>query len=112
MDFGFLSNYYIPLVVVACLVIGFCIKQIDMIPNKFIPTILAVIGAVVAVWNSHSADAMTVVSGAMSGLIATGLYEAFAQYLKKVDTIDFDDEATDVRDDIEVKEVNVPKEAK
>lgn len=109
MDFGFLSNYYIPLVVAACLVIGFCIKQIDVIPNKFIPTILAAVGAVVAVWDAQAVTATIIVSGALSGLIATGLYEAFAQYLKKAE-IEFDEETDDVRDDIEVKESDVPTE--
>lgn len=111
MDFSFLSNYYIPLVVAACLVIGCCIKQIDVIPNKFIPTILAAIGAVVAVWDAQALSATIVINGALSGLIATGLYEAFTQYLKKVEIV-FDDETDDVRDDIEIKESDVSEEEK
>ena len=45
MSLDFLNEYLVPIVIAACLVIGYCIKQIDKIPNNIIPTVLAIIGA-------------------------------------------------------------------
>ena len=41
MDLGFLNEYYIPLVLVACLIVGACVKHIkwlDKVSNEYIPT--------------------------------------------------------------------------
>ena len=47
MDFTQLTQYFVLVVMVACLVVGYIIKtSFDKVPNKYIPTILAVIGAV------------------------------------------------------------------
>ena len=51
MDLGFLQDYYIPVVLIACLIVGYCIKHItwlEKVSNQYIPTILAVLGAVLA----------------------------------------------------------------
>lgn len=82
MDFTQLSNYFITVVVVACLIVGYIIKtSFDNIPNKYIPTILAVLGAVLNAIVS-GASVYTVVYGALMGLASTGLYEAFRQYVE------------------------------
>lgn len=90
MDLSFLSDYYIPVVLVACLVVGYCIKHITWmgkIANEYIPTILAVLGAVLAVLSAYLGKSPvtleTVVYGAFTGLASTGLHQAFTQVISK-----------------------------
>ena len=90
MDLSFLSDYYIPVVLVACLVVGYCIKHItwlDKIANEYIPAILAVLGAVLAVLSAYLGKSPvtleTVVYGAFTGLASTGLHQAFTQIINK-----------------------------
>jgi len=84
MDLSFLTDYYVPLVLVACLVIGFCIKNIkwlDVVADEYIPTILAVIGAVLACINVGGVSLQDIVAGAVTGLASTGLHQAFTQII-------------------------------
>lgn len=84
MDFGFLTEYYMPVVVVACLIAGYVIKQsLDFIPNKYIPLILTILGAVVACLANSIVDLNTVVYGAFSGLASTGLHQAFTRIIER-----------------------------
>lgn len=82
MDFSQLTNYFVLVVMVACLVVGYIIKtSFDMIPNKYIPTILAVVGAVLnAVVSGVSVEA--IVYGALMGLASTGLHQAFTRFIE------------------------------
>ncbi len=82
MDFTQLSNYFITVVVVACLIVGYIIKtSFDKVPNKYIPTILAVLGAVLNAIVS-GVSVFTIVYGALMGLASTGLYEAFKNFIE------------------------------
>lgn len=90
MDLGFLQEYYIPVVLVACLIVGYCIKHItwlDKVSNEYIPTILAVIGAILAVLSAYFGKTPitleTVVYGAFTGLASTGLHQAFKNIINK-----------------------------
>lgn len=82
MDFTTLTQYFVLVVVVACLVVGYIIKKsFDFIPNKYIPTILAVIGAVLnAVVSGLSVE--SVVYGALMGLASTGMHQAFTRFVE------------------------------
>ena len=84
MDFTSLSNYYVPVVVVACLVIGYIIKHstvLTWVNNGDIPCILAVAGAVLnSVVSGLSVEA--VVYGAVMGLSATGLHQGFKNFVE------------------------------
>lgn len=84
MDFTVLSNYYVPVVVVACLVIGYIIKHstvLTWIDNGDIPCILAVVGATLnAVVSGLSVE--SVVYGAVMGLSATGLHQGFKNFIE------------------------------
>ena len=64
-----------------CLVLGFIIKQwVKDVDNKWIPTIVAVVGIVCAViLNGFTVGA--VVGGAVSGLASTGLHQLFKQWM-------------------------------
>ena len=71
----------VPLGVALC--VGFVVKYAvpnDAI-NKFIPLISAVIGVAVSFWMAGGIDPETLLSGLVSGLAATGLYEAFRQLI-------------------------------
>lgn len=82
MDFSALSEYFVLVVLVACLVVGYVIKSsLNFIPNKFIPTILAVLGAVLnAVVTGLSVE--SIVYGAVMGLASTGMHQAFKQFVE------------------------------
>jgi prepilin signal peptidase PulO-like enzyme (type II secretory pathway) len=82
MDFTTLTNYFVALVVVACLIVGYIIKTaFDFIPNKYIPTILAVVGAAVNIFVSGF-TIESVVYGALMGLASTGMHQAFKQFVE------------------------------
>ena len=82
MDFSALSEYFVLVVLVACLVVGYIIKSsLNFIPNKFIPTILAVLGAVLnSVVTGLSVE--SIVYGAVMGLASTGMHQAFKQFVE------------------------------
>lgn len=82
MDFSALSEYFVLVVLVACLVVGYIIKSsLNFIPNKFIPTILAALGAVLnAVVTGLSVE--SIVYGAVMGLASTGMHQAFKQFVE------------------------------
>ena len=83
MDFTELTQYFVLVVLVACLVVGYIIKtSFDKIPNKLIPTILAVLGAVLnAVVSGLSVE--SIVYGALMGLASTGMHQAFTRFITK-----------------------------
>lgn len=82
MDFTQLTNYFVLVVMVACLVVGYIIKtSFDFVPNKYIPTILAVVGAVLnTIVSGMSVEA--IVYGALMGLASTGLHQAFTRFVE------------------------------
>lgn len=83
MDFLTIFNEtFVAVVMIACLVIGYIIKtSLDFIPNKYIPTILAIFGAGInVVVSGESID--SVVYGALMGLSSTGFYEMFRNFVE------------------------------
>ena len=86
MDLSFITDYYVPVVLVACLIVGYCIKHIkwlDAISNEYIPTILAVLGAILCCVSTEAVSLEIIVYGALSGLASTGLHQAFKQIINK-----------------------------
>ena len=86
MDLNFIMQLYIPIVLIACLVVGYCIKHISWlaaISNEYIPTILAVLGAVLGCVAAGSVSLENIVYGAVTGLASTGLHQAFSQLINK-----------------------------
>lgn len=82
MDFTMLTEYFVLVVMVACLVIGYIIKtSFTFVQNKYIPTVLAVVGAILnAVVGGVSVE--TVVYGALMGLASTGMHQAFTRFVE------------------------------
>ena len=86
MNISGLANSYIFIVVVACLIIGYCIKHIpwlDTISNQYIPTILAVTGAALGCISNGNVTLDNIVYGALSGLASIGLHQTFKTLITK-----------------------------
>lgn len=84
MDFSILSEYFVLVVTVACLVVGYIIKKstfFKWINNDDIPTILAVVGAIVNTLKS-GLSVESVVFGALAGLCSTGLHQSFKRFVE------------------------------
>ena len=78
----FLNAYLIPEVTILCLLLGFIVKKwIKDIDNKWIPTIVAVVGVAVAVITSKEVTIAVIVGGALSGVSSTGLHQLFKQWV-------------------------------
>ena len=85
MDLSFISNYYIPIVLVGCLCVGYCIKHIvwlEKISNEYIPTMMLVLGAVLACFAEQSITLNIIVAGAVTGLASTGFHQIFKQMIE------------------------------
>lgn len=90
-DMNIFNELALPLVVAACLVFGYIIKKwVKDVDNKWIPTILAVLGAIMAILIKRDVSVEIVVCGAFSGLVSTGLHQAFKQLIQGKDGSDGD----------------------
>lgn len=85
MDLSFLNGYINLAVLGICLCIGYVIKNsLDFINNKYIPAIMLITGtAINIVINIPNINAIIVLSGMISGLASTGLYEAMRNLIEK-----------------------------
>lgn len=83
MDLNFITQLYMPIVVVACLIIGYILKKwIKDLDNKWIPTVVCIVGAVLGCLINQATDVTVIVAGAASGLASTGLHQAFTQLIE------------------------------
>ena len=81
----FLNDYIVLIVVGICLCVGYMIKHLipsDKI-NKFIPTIMALLGLGLNVWINMAFTPEILLGGLFSGLASTGLHQAFKQFIEK-----------------------------
>ncbi|MGM0217636.1 phage holin family protein [Enterococcus sp. AZ126] len=79
-----LEQYYIAIVVLACLIVGYCIKHIkwlDEVSNQYIPTVLALLGAFLGCVANQGVSLENIVYGALSGLASTGLHQLFSRLI-------------------------------
>lgn len=84
MDLSFINELFMPLVLVACLCLGYVIKKsLDFIPNKYIPLILAIVGAFVACIANAGVSLENVVYGAVTGLASTGMHQTFTRLIER-----------------------------
>lgn len=81
----FLNEFMIPVVIGICLCAGYVIKKwIKDIDNKYIPTIAALLGVILAAWiNGWNVTPEVVLGGLVSGLSSTGMHQLFTQYIKQ-----------------------------
>lgn len=79
IDLALLTEFISPLILLACLAVGYILKNVVPSPaiDKWIPLIVGCLGIVLAIWNFGFVDLTIIVTGAISGLAASGLYETF-----------------------------------
>lgn len=85
MDLGFLGEYCIPIVMGICLCVGYIVKKwINDVDNKYIPSIVAVLGVLLNIWiNGFQLTPIILLGGLFSGLASTGLHQVFKQLIEK-----------------------------
>lgn len=83
MDINF-ESYLIPIISIGCLCIGFVLKKWMPADDKWIPTILLILGGVAGAI-LLGANIESIVKGMLSGLASVGLHQAFHQFIK-IDT--------------------------
>lgn len=82
LDFTQVTNYFVLVVLVACLVVGYILKtSFTSFPNKYIPTVLALIGMTLNLAVS-GLSIESAVYGAVMGLVSTGLHQAFTRFIE------------------------------
>lgn len=82
LDFTQVTNYFVLVVLVACLVVGYILKtSFTSFPNKYIPTVLALIGMALNLAAS-GLSIESAVYGAVMGLASTGLHQAFTRFIE------------------------------
>jgi len=85
MDLSFLSDFMVPVIVGICLCVGYITKHwVEDMDNKYIPTMCAALGVILAIWISGwNISPEGLLQGLFSGLASTGLHQTFAQLMKK-----------------------------
>jgi Na+/glutamate symporter len=88
MDLSFITELYMPIIVVACLIVGYIIKKwVKDVENKWIPTIVTVLGLILGgILTGCTVESL--VAGALSGLASTGLHQLFSQIIEGKDKLD------------------------
>ena len=84
MDLTFLNEFIVIITLTFCLGIGYVVKtSLDFIPNKYIPLIIGVIGIVFNCFVDGVVNPSVIVSGLISRLASTGMYELFRNLIEK-----------------------------
>ena len=81
MDITMIDGYVIPIIVAGCMAVGTVMKYWLPTDNKWIPTVLLVLGAISGAC-IFGLDYEGIVKGMISGLAAVGLNQVFKQHLK------------------------------
>lgn len=80
----FISEFYVPVVMVICLSVGYILKHwMKDVNDRIIPTVLAILGAVCACINAWDISLEIIASGAVTGLASTGVHQMFKQMIEK-----------------------------
>ena len=80
----FLQDFIAPVIVGICLCVGYIIKHLlKNLDNKYIPTICAAVGLLLAIWMAGwKITPAVILQGLFSGLASTGLHQAFTQIIE------------------------------
>ena len=85
MDLSVVTENFVPVIVIACLVVGYIIKTTPVLTNKvndYIPLIVGLLGAMLGlVKNGFAVE--SIVYGAVSGLASTGLHQSFTRIISQ-----------------------------
>lgn len=96
MSIEFIDGMIMPIITAACLCIGYVMKKWLPTDDKWIPTVLLVLGAISGLI-LFGVDYEGIVKGMVSGLAAVGLHQVFKQHMK-LDTAQttFNDDGEDM----------------
>lgn len=84
------ENYLIPVIMIGCLCVGFVMKKWLPTDDKWIPTVLSILGAISGLI-LFGFDYEGIVKGMLSGLASVGLHQVFYQFIKnKIVPIDIE----------------------
>lgn len=80
----FLNEFMLPVILGICLCIGYIVKKwISDINNKYIPTIVAIVGVVLSIWISNwNVTPEIILTGLISGLSSTGMHQLFKEFIE------------------------------
>ena len=78
MDFGIAS---VAAITVICYLVGLIVKSSGL-DNKYIPTLVALLGAALNICIMGGVSPDIILAGAFSGLASTGLHQAFKQMIE------------------------------
>ena len=80
----FLNEFMLPVVLGICLCVGYIVKKwIPDVDNKYIPTIVLVLGVILSIWISGwQVTPEVILSGMISGLGSTGVHQLFKQFIE------------------------------
>ena len=85
MDLSVVTENFVPVIVIGCLVVGYIIKTTPVLTNKvndYIPLIVGLLGAILGlVMNGLTVE--SIVYGAVSGLASTGLHQSFTRIISQ-----------------------------
>lgn len=81
MNIQNIDDFMIPVITIAALCIGYVLKKWMPADDKWIPTILLILGALSGLV-LFGANYEGIVKGMVSGLAAVGLHQVFKQHLK------------------------------
>lgn len=81
MNIDFIDSMIMPIITAACLCIGYVMKKWLPTDDKWIPTVLLILGAISGLI-LFGVDYEGIVKGMVSGLAAVGLHQVFKQHLK------------------------------
>lgn len=81
----FVQQYAVFPIALICYFIGYIIKHfVPKMPNKYIPLILAIVGMLLNLaFNNFVFTVQILVTGAASGLVATGSFEMIRNLIEK-----------------------------
>lgn len=78
----FIKGLEMPLITAFCMILGFILKKwVHDEKDRFIPTILVIIGAILACIINQGFTVESLVAGAFSALSSTGTHQLFKQLL-------------------------------
>jgi len=103
----FIEMYYMPVVAAICFGVGYVVKHWMPTDNKWIPTIGAILGAILGCLACHELSVEAVAKGIISGLSATGLYELVTEHIEAHDMeaeFLYEDEGEDEPETDEIEE--------
>lgn len=83
MNIEYFESLIIPIIVVACFCVGYVVKKWLPTDDKYIPTIVAILGAALGFLLSDKSTTLDIVTGTVagcfSGLASTGVHQFIKQ---------------------------------